>query len=91
LLVEALFTAVTWLIDAILNVLDVLPDFPAELVTSVEEFFSLIFDNLSILGFFLPLSTVKILIPLVLLVINFEDVYAFVMWLLRKIPFLGIK
>ena len=91
MLVEALFTAVTWLIDAILNILDVLPDFPAELVTSVEEFFSLIFDNLSILGFFIPLPTIKILIPLVLLVINFEDVYAFIMWLLRKIPFLGIK
>lgn len=91
MLVEALFTAVTWLIDAILNLLDVLPDFPEELVTSVEEFFSLIFDNLSILGFFVPLSTIKILIPLVILVINFEDVYAFVMWLLRKIPFLGIK
>lgn len=91
MLVEALFTAVTWLIDAILNLLDVLPDFPEELVTSVEEFFSLIFDNLAILGFFVPLSTVKILIPLVILVINFEDVYAFIMWLLRKIPFLGIK
>ena len=90
-MVEALFTAVTWLIDAILNILDVLPDFPAELVTSVEEFFSLIFDNLSILGFFIPLPTIKILIPLVLLVINFEDIYAFIMWLLRKIPFLGIK
>lgn len=91
MLVEALFTAVTWLIDAILNVLDVLPEFPEELVASVEEFFSLIFDNLAVLGFFLPLPTVKILIPLVLLVINFEDVYAFIMWLLRKIPFLGIK
>lgn len=91
MLVEALFTAVTWLIDAILNLLDVLPDFPEELVTSVEEFFSLIFDNLSILGFFVPLSTIKILIPLVILIINFEDVYAFIMWLLRKIPFLGIK
>lgn len=91
MLVEALFTAVTWLIDAILNLLDVLPDFPEELVTSVDEFFALIFDNLSILGFFVPLSTIKILIPLVILVINFEDVYAFIMWLLRKIPFLGIK
>lgn len=91
MLVEALFTAVTWLIDAILNVLDVLPDFPEDLVNSVEAFFLLIFDNLSVLGFFVPLSTIKILIPLVLLVINFEDVYAFVMWLLRKIPFLGIK
>ena len=91
MLTEALFTAVTWLLDAILNILDVLPEFPAELVASVEEFFSLIFDNLSILGFFLPLSTIKILISLVLLVINFEDVYAFIMWLLRKTPFLGIK
>lgn len=91
MLVEALFTAVTWLIDAILNLLDVLPEFPEELVASVESFFSLIFDNLAVLGFFLPLPTVKILIPLVLLVINFEDVYAFIMWLLRKIPFLGIK
>ena len=91
MLVEALFTAVTWLIDAILNLLDVLPEFPEELVASVEAFFSLIFDNLAVLGFFLPLPTVKILIPLVLLVINFEDVYAFIMWLLRKIPFLGIK
>ena len=91
MLTEALFTAVTWLLDAILNILDVLPEFPPELVASVEEFFSLIFDNLSILGFFLPLSTIKILIPLILLVINFEDVYAFIMWLLRKIPFLGIK
>lgn len=91
MLVEGLFTAVTWLIDAILNLLDVLPEFPEELVTSVEEFFALIFDNLSILGFLVPLSTIKILIPLVILVINFEDVYAFIMWLLRKIPFLGIK
>ena len=91
MLVEALFTAVTWLVDAILNVLDVLPDFPEDLVNSVEAFFSLIFDNLSVLGFFIPLPTIKILIPLVLLVINFEDVYAFIMWLLRKIPFLGIK
>lgn len=91
MLVESLFEVVVWLIDAILDLLDVLPEFPEELVASVEEFFSLIFDNLSILGFFVPLDTVKVLIPLVLLVINFEDVYAFVMWLLRKIPFLGME
>ena len=91
MLVEALFNGVTSLIDGILNLLDVLPDFPEDLVTSMDSFFSLIFDNLPLLGFFVRLDTVKILIPLVIVVMNFEDVYAFVMWLLRKIPFIGVE
>ncbi len=91
MLVEGLFSVATWLIEAILNLLDVLPDFPEELISSVDAFFDLVFGHLPVLGFFVRLSTVKILIPLVILVINFEDIYSFVMWLLRKIPFLGIK
>lgn len=91
MLVEALFNGVTSLIDGILDLLDVLPEFPEDLVTSMDSFFSLIFDNLSLLGFFVRLDTVKILIPLVIVVMNFEDVYAFVMWLLRKIPFIGVE
>ena len=91
MLVEALFYGVTSLIDGILNLLDVLPEFPEDLVRSMDSFFSLIFDNLSLLGFFVRLDTVKVLIPLVIVVMNFEDIYAFIMWLLRKIPFIGIE
>ena len=91
MLVESLFNGVTSLIDGILNLLDVLPEFPEDLVTSMDSFFSLIFDNLSLLGFFVRLDTVKILIPLVIVVMNFEDIYAFVMWILRKIPFIGVE
>ena len=91
MLVEALFNGVISLINGILNLLDVLPEFPADLITSMDGFFSLIFDNLSLLGFFVRLDTVKILVPLVIVVINFEDIYAFIMWILRKIPFIGVE
>ena len=45
----------------------------------------------SLLGLFVDLNTVKIVLPIVLVLIEFEHIYDFVMWLLRKIPFLGIK
>ena len=91
MLVEGLFTVVKWLLNAILNLLDVLPDFPASLVSSLNSFFDLVFDNLSLIGFFIPLTTVKILVPLLIVVINFEYIYAFIMWILRKIPFIDVK
>lgn len=91
MLVEYLFNGAISLLNGILNLLDVLPEFPEDLVTSMDSFFSLIFDNLPLLGFFVRLDTVKILVPLVIVVINFEDIYAFVMWILRKIPFIGVE
>lgn len=91
MLVEAFFNGAISILNGILDLLDVLPDFPADLISSMNSFFALIFDNLSLLGFFVRLDTVKLLIPLVIVVINFEDVYAFVMWILRKIPFIGVE
>ena len=91
MLVEAFFNGAISILNGILDLLDVLPDFPTNLISSMNSFFALIFDNLSLLGFFVRLDTVKLLIPLVIVVINFEDVYAFVMWILRKIPFIGVE
>lgn len=91
MLTEALFTVGKWLLSAIFSLLDLLPDFPASLVTSLNGFFSLIFGNLSVLGFFVPISTLKVLIPLTIAVIKFEDIYAFVLWIIKKIPFIGVK
>lgn len=91
MLVEAFFNGAISILNGILDLLDVLPDFPVDLISSMNSFFALIFDNLSLLGFFVRLDTVKILIPLMIVVINFEDVYAFVMWILRKIPFIGVE
>ena len=91
MLVEALGNLGVQVLNAVLNILDVLPDMPQAVVSALGNFFDLVFDNCSLIGFFVPLPLVKILLPLVVLVVNFEHIYAGVMWILRKIPVLGIE
>lgn len=92
MLTEALINAGMFLFDVILNFLDLLPDMPEEVVTVLDEFFDLIFTNgWSIACFVIPMDFALMLLPLVILVANFERVYHLIMWVLRKIPLLGIK
>ena len=79
------------LINAIVSALDLLPDLPASFVGVLEDFFDLIFGNLGLLGFFVPLTFLKDVALISLVVINFRHVYAAVMWVLRKIPMLSIE
>ena len=37
------------------------------------------------------MNLVKILLPLVVVLVNFDEVWSMIMFVLRKIPFLGIK
>ena len=91
MLVEALGNLGGQVLNAVLNILDVLPDMPQTVVSALSNFFDLVFGNCSLIGFFVPLPLVKVLLPLVVLVVNFEHIYAGVMWILRKIPVLGIE
>ena len=92
MLTEALINAGMFLFDVILNFLDLLPDMPEEVLTVLDEFFDLIFTNgWSIACFVIPMDFALMLLPLVILVANFERVYHLIMWVLRKIPLLGIK
>ena len=68
-----------------------LPAFPESLETTLTTYEDLIFDNLSMLSFFVRVSTVKVLVPLILIVVNFDKVYKLTMYILRKIPFIGVK
>lgn len=64
--------------------------FPDDLLNSLYTFLDLIFDNLTLLGFFIRPLTLTIVIPLLVILINFDKVYKFVMWILKKIPMLNI-
>ena len=91
MLIETLINWGLQLLNAILNVLDILPDMPASVVSALDSFFDLIFDNLSLLNFFLPVTYVASFVLVAVLVENFEHIYSAVMWVLRKIPMLGIE
>lgn len=92
MITEALMNVGMFLLDTLLNFLDLLPDMPEELVSVLDEFFELIFSNgWSIACFVVPMDYALVLLPLVILVVNFERVYHLIMWVLRKIPIAGIK
>lgn len=92
MLTEKLIDAGLFLMDTILNFLDVLPAMPDKVVQVLDSFLGNIFSyGWNGACFFLPMDYVLILIPLVLLVVNFEHVYHLIMWVLRKIPVVGIE
>lgn len=75
-------------------IFDILPDVPqisTQLINSISHVLDIIFSNLSLLGIFVRIDTIKILVPLVIFVVNFEYLYNIIMWILRKIPGLSIS
>lgn len=80
--------------NLIIYVLDLLPNIPAvpdNISNAVFGFINLIFDNVGLLGIFLPLTLVKIIIPIWIAVEMFDKIYFLVFWIIRKIPILNIK
>ena len=64
---------------------------PTEFMNSYNHVLDVIFNNTQWLSMFVRLETIKTLVPLVIFVINFEYIYHFAMWVIKKIPFLSIS
>lgn len=90
MILEALLNMVFGLLKIVFGWIS-LPAFPEGLANSIDTFLNLIFDNLTLLGFFIRPSTIMIVVPILIVLLNFEDVYKITMWILRKIPFLGLQ
>lgn len=90
MILESVFNLIISLLELVFGWIN-LPAFPQTLTDILTEFRELVFTNVSCLSFFVRISTVKILLPLLLIVVNFEKVYKLTMFILRKIPFLGIN
>lgn len=90
MIIEMLLNLVKTILFAILSIFN-LPSLPSDLLDSLDTFLDLIFDNLSLIGLFIRPTTFKIIVPVALVLMNFEVIYKVSMWILRKIPFLNIK
>lgn len=76
--------------DAIFSVVD-FPVVPAGLVSAVSMMFDYMKAGMGIFSFFIPLDAVK---PALIVFVSVWGVlhgYKLLMWVLRKIPMLGIK
>ena len=87
MILESVFNLISGLIKIVFGWIN-LPD---SVTSIIDELFSLISGSMGIIGIFIDLNMVKILLPVLLIVINFDEVWKFTMFILKKIPFLGIK
>lgn len=67
-----------------------IPAAPEQVSTVIDQMIGYLQSGIGLLYIFFNMDLVKIMIPFVLIVANFEEVYKLVMFVLRKIPFLGI-
>ena len=89
-ILNVLLNGLYFLIDFLFGWINI-PQVPETITRSINTFLNLIFNNLSLLGFFIRPTTLKILVPLIIVVINFKYIYKFIMWFLKKLPFINIK
>lgn len=76
--------------DAIFSVVD-FPVVPAGLVSAVQMMLDYMKQGMGIFNFFIPLTAVKPALIIFLSVWGVLHGYKLLMWVLRKIPMLGIK
>lgn len=86
-LIKKLLSFVT---DTIFSVID-LPIVPAGLVSAIETMFDYMQQGMGIINFFCPLDAISPAIDLFLAVWIVINGYDIIMWVLRKIPMLGIE
>ncbi|HIR75278.1 TPA: hypothetical protein IAB95_07265 [Candidatus Ventrenecus avicola] len=91
MIITAVLELCEMLLTIIFGLLPDIPNFDSGVLNSLNGFINLIFDNLDLLGFFIDIELVGALIPWLIIVLNFEHIYDFTMWIIRKIPILNIS
>ena len=91
MIVTAVLSLCEMLLTIIFGLLPDIPNFDSNVLDSLNNFINLIFDNLDLLGFFIDIELIGALIPWLIIILNFEHIYDFVMWIVRKIPILNIS
>ena len=79
------------IIDVLFMMLDTLPNFPSKVITVINSVFDLMFSAVNLVGVFLDFSMVRTLIPIVILILNFDKIVKLIIFAVKKIPFIGIE
>ena len=90
MILEAIFELVFMLLSIIFAPIQ-LPGLPPEVQSIVDQVIGYIVGAVDLLGFFLDWNMVKILIPIVIIIVNLDKIWHLIMFILRKIPFLGME
>lgn len=88
--IETIFNAFKTLLQTLLGWINI-PSAGEEFTNGISYFSTMLNTGQDLIDLFIPWSLVKFGLPLLIVVVNFERIYNFIMWILRKIPMLGIE
>lgn len=89
MIIEGLLTGIYNLLNGILSSLDI-PGIPPEMDAAFSEFFVYLGYAKNLVGLVLPINLTPYFVVF-FAIFGFEHLYPVIMWILRKIPMLGIE
>ena len=90
MIIKGLFELVFGLLQIVFAPIN-LPDLPSGIQSIIDQLVNLMVSAVGLFGVFFDLNVVKFLIPVVLVIVNLDRIWNMIMFILRKIPFLGIE
>lgn len=90
MIIKLLFELVLFILDLLFGWVH-LPAVPSIVVSGVNVMLDAISGAMDIVRIVIPRNFVNIVLPVVLILENFDKLYSITMWILKKIPFLGLK
>ena len=90
MIINALLSVVRVLINLLFGWVN-LPAVPDSITSVVDTLFTYMAQGIGIVWLFVPQDLVLVLLPLVIVVHNFDHLYHLGMWILKKIPMVGIS
>lgn len=91
MIIEAVLSVVVSLLTALFNLLPELPAMPEIINTYWTQFVTIFNNGLSFVMFFLEPDVLYACLGISLALFIFDETYDFILWFLRKIPFINIK
>lgn len=91
MIIESLLNAIFSVFEKVFSVINI-PGMPDGMSEQVVGFFNDVLNYAgSLISLFVPWSQVKIFFPILIVILSSEEIYKLVMWVLKKIPMLGIS
>lgn len=90
MIIKLLFEMVIGLLDLVFGWVS-FPAMPDAISSALDVVLGAMSSAMGFVWLIVPRELVVIVIPIILVVENFDRLYSIVMWILKKIPFLGMK
>ena len=91
MIIESLVNLFLKIITFLLDKLPTIPQIPTDVSNTIYGFVDFVFENVGLLGVFVPLNLMKIIIPVWLIVEAVVTIYSITMWVIRKIPIINVS